>query len=128
MRNPVQPTSISHKLRRNTYMEQKSRKHGKGKSHRAHFSQQFPDYLKPCTCKRFSISCPKFVAGVHAEDMLDVVSMQVSSSPSVRQVNLQFWSAVARRRLAWNSGVATGVPQTWHISRFVRVILSQLPC
>ena len=54
-----------------------------------HFSQQFPNCPKPCTRKTFLISCPKFVAGVHAEDMLDVVSMQVSSSPSVRQVNLQ---------------------------------------
>ena len=37
-----------------------------------HFSQQFPN-------------CP----GVHVEDMLDVVAMQVSSSPSVRQGNWQ---------------------------------------
>ena len=54
-----------------------------------HFSQQSPKWPKPCTCKTFPILCPKFVAGVHAEDMLDVVAMQVSSSPSVRQVNLQ---------------------------------------
>ena len=54
-----------------------------------HFSQQFPHWPKPCTCKTFPISRPKFVAGVHAEDLLDVVSMQVSSSPSVRQVNLE---------------------------------------
>ena len=78
-----------------------------------HFSQQFPNCPNPCTCKTFPISCPQFVVGAHAEDMLDVVSMQVSSSPSVRQVALQFWSAVVRRRVAWkNSGVPTGVPQT----------------
>ena len=44
-----------------------------------HFSQQFPNCPKPCICKTLSMSCPKFVAGVHAGDMLDVVAMQVSS-------------------------------------------------
>ena len=44
-----------------------------------HFSQQFPERRRPCTCKTFEISCPKFFAGVRAADMLDVVAKHVSS-------------------------------------------------
>ena len=52
-------------------LAQKFRKHGKRESPIGpHFSQQFPNCRKPCTCKTFPISCPKFVAGAHAEDML----------------------------------------------------------
>ena len=43
-----------------------------------HFSQQFPNCLMLCTSKTYPISFPKFVVGIHAEDMLDVVAMQVS--------------------------------------------------
>ena len=43
---------------------------GNRESHRAAFLATLSNCPKPCTCKTFPISCPKFVAGVHAEDMI----------------------------------------------------------
>ena len=54
-----------------------------------HFSQHFPSCPKLCTCRTFPVLYPKFVVGAHGNDLLEVDSTQVLSSPSVRQVNLQ---------------------------------------
>ena len=54
-----------------------------------HFSQHFPSCPKLCTCRTFSVLCPKFVVGAHGNNLLEVDSTQVLSSPSVRQANLQ---------------------------------------
>ena len=77
------------KRRKNNCTELKPRKHRTKASHRVAFLVTISPCPKPCTRKTFPISCPKFVAGVHGQDMLDMVATQLSSPPSIRQVNLQ---------------------------------------
>ena len=77
----------------------------------AHFSQHFPSCPKLCTCRTFPVLCPKFVVGAHGNDLLEVESTQVLSSPSVRQVNLQCkeqissiesYISVTRKKFHWH--------------------------
>lgn len=44
---------------------------------------------KRCTSRTFPILCPKRVIGIHGKDLFEMVSTQVLSSPSVRQLVLQ---------------------------------------
>ena len=62
-------------------------------------------------CRTFPVLCPKFVVGAHGNDLLEVDSTQVLSSPSVRQVNLQCkkqissiepYTSVTKKKFHWH--------------------------
>ena len=55
-----------------------------------HFSQHLPNFTQSFEpAEHFQFCVPSFVVGAHGNDLLEVDSTHVLSSPSVRQVNLQ---------------------------------------